>query len=177
MQIKITPVFRLEHWGLFLVQKSTMVFFFSDAIYRRMGTNKCIYYSNYSTSYLFRNTNRLYRITINDTPEKCFVCCVLTELLQNNIINVIMLKTCYRGKIMIKHQRKIFGIKFDVERINPVGLPLYLTAGRSFWRYTYSGMSFIIVSIPNDEKFGVIAFEKQCALLERKRYRYSFYCR
>ena len=38
---------------------------FSDAIYRRMGTNKCIYYSNYSTSYLFRNTNRLYIITIN----------------------------------------------------------------------------------------------------------------
>ena len=145
-----------------------MVFFFSDAIYRRTGTNKCIYYSNYSTSYLFRNTNRLYIITINDTPEKCFVCCVLTELLQNNIINVIMLKTCYRGKIMIKHQRKIFGIKFDVERINPVGLPLYLTAGRSFWRYTYSGMSFIIVNIPNDEKFGVIAFEKQRALLEKR---------
>ena len=69
---------------------------------------------------------------------------------------------------MIKHQRKIFGIKFDVERINPVGLPLYLTAGRSFWRYTYSGMSFIIVNIPNDEKFGVIAFEKQRALLEKR---------
>ena len=60
---------------------------------------------------------------------------------------------------MIVHQRKLFGIKFDVERVNPAGLPLYLKAGRSFWIYSFSGMDFILVTIPNDEKFGVIALE------------------
>lgn len=69
---------------------------------------------------------------------------------------------------MILHQRKLFGIKFDVERVNPVGLPLYLKAGRSFWIYSFSGMDFILVTIPNDEKFGVIALEKQRALLEAR---------
>ena len=69
---------------------------------------------------------------------------------------------------MVKHQRKIFGIDFDVKSMKPAGLPVYLTAGRSFWRYSYSGNEFVLVTIPNDEKFGVIAFEKRRALLEEK---------
>jgi len=69
---------------------------------------------------------------------------------------------------MIRHQRRIFGIQFDVKRINPVGLPLYLTAGRSFWRYSYLGHEFILVDIPDDDRFGVVAFDKQRALLEKK---------
>ena len=69
---------------------------------------------------------------------------------------------------MISHQKIIFGIKFDVKRVNPTGLPLYLKAGRSFWIYSYSGMDFILVTIPNDEKFGVIALEKQRGLLEAR---------
>ena len=78
---------------------------------------------------------------------------------------------------MISHQRKIFGIKFDVKRVNPAGLPLYLKTGRSFWVYSYSGMDFILVTIPNDEKFGVVALEKQRILLEarfKKPIAYSF---
>lgn len=75
---------------------------------------------------------------------------------------------CYRGQTMILHQRKLFGVNFDVKRVNPVGLPLYLKAGRSFWMYSFSGLSFILVTIPVDEKFGVIALEKQRALLEAR---------
>ncbi len=68
---------------------------------------------------------------------------------------------------MIKHQRKLFGIYFDVERIKPIGFPLYLTTGRLFWRYSYLGNTFIVVTVPDDERFGVVAFQKQLALLEK----------
>ena len=69
---------------------------------------------------------------------------------------------------MILHQRKLFGINFDVKKVNPAGLPIYLKAGRSFWVYSFSGMEFILVTIPDDEKFGVIALEKQRGLLEAR---------
>lgn len=69
---------------------------------------------------------------------------------------------------MINQKSRLFGIDFDVKRIKPSGFPLYLTANRSFWRYSFSGNEFILVTIPNDEKFGVVAFEKQRVQFETK---------
>ena len=68
---------------------------------------------------------------------------------------------------MIKQSRRLFGIDFDVEKMKPVGLPLYMTSGRSFWKYSYSGNEFILVTVSSDEKFGVIALEKQRILFEK----------
>lgn len=69
---------------------------------------------------------------------------------------------------MVSNKSRLFGIDFDVKRIKPSGFPLYLTANRSFWKYSFSGNEFILVTIPNDEKFGVIAFEKQRIQFEEK---------
>lgn len=69
---------------------------------------------------------------------------------------------------MINQKSRLFGIEFDVKRIKPSGFPLYLTANRSFWKYSFSGNEFILVSVPNDEKFGVVAFEKQRIQFETK---------
>lgn len=43
---------------------------------------------------------------------------------------------------------------------------LYLTAGREFFTVHVEGLSFLLVKIPANDRFGVIALEKQLALLK-----------
>lgn len=64
--------------------------------------------------------------------------------------------------------RKLFGLDFDTEKLETKDLPLYLTAGRTFHRLSCAGLPFVLVRIRADERFGVIAFEKQAAQLSEK---------
>lgn len=64
--------------------------------------------------------------------------------------------------------RKIFGVDFVQTEMNVKDLPIYLTAGRSFYKLSFSGIEFILIKVSEDERFGVIALEKQERLLEEK---------
>lgn len=55
-----------------------------------------------------------------------------------------------------------FGLTVKEELIGKVrGLPMYMTNGRSFYRMEISGIPFLLVSVPEDDKFGVVALQKQ----------------
>ena len=59
-----------------------------------------------------------------------------------------------------------FGIDCKIEKTKVKGLALYLTAGREFFTVHVEGLSFLLVKIPANDRFGVIALEKQLALLK-----------
>ena len=62
---------------------------------------------------------------------------------------------------MDKDFKKLFGLKFQVKHMESPNLPLFMTAGREFYKLSNDICSFILVTIPENERFGVIAFEKQ----------------
>ena len=64
--------------------------------------------------------------------------------------------------------RQLFGIKFSIEPVKIKGLPVYITFGRSFFRLSFIDNDFILVKIAADEKFGVVALEKQAVLISSK---------
>ena len=63
---------------------------------------------------------------------------------------------------------KLFGLEFRVREAAAKELPLYLSAGRTFMKLSGIGMEFLLVRIPADEKTGIVALEKQAALLAEK---------
>ena len=69
---------------------------------------------------------------------------------------------------MNQDYKDLFGLEFLTERVKVPDLPLYLTAGRVFCRLSNGGFSFILVSIPENERFGVVAFEKQIRQISSK---------
>lgn len=69
---------------------------------------------------------------------------------------------------MNQEKMTLFGMEFRMEKLNTDDLPLYLTAGRAFFKMTFSGHEFLLVRLSANERFGVIAFEKQAALLSAK---------
>ncbi len=69
---------------------------------------------------------------------------------------------------MISEYQKLFGLDFEKKELKVENLPIYLTARRSFFRLSYNNMEFILVCLPKDEKYGVIAFEKQEKLISEK---------
>ncbi len=62
----------------------------------------------------------------------------------------------------------LFGLNFRIEEFKTKGLPIYLTSGRSFFKLSYGDSRFLLVSLPENERFGVLAFEKQEILLSEK---------
>ena len=64
--------------------------------------------------------------------------------------------------------KKIFGLEFRTERMKTPDLPLYLTAGRRFCKLSYDSCSFILVAIPENERFGAVAYEKQIRQISSK---------
>ena len=64
--------------------------------------------------------------------------------------------------------KQLFGIKFDIEPIKIKGLPVYITAGRTFFKLSYFNNDFILVRLSSDERFGVVALEKQAVLISSK---------
>ncbi|MDO4939930.1 MAG: MarR family transcriptional regulator [Lachnospiraceae bacterium] len=57
---------------------------------------------------------------------------------------------------------KLFGIEFDEEEITaPKGLPVYMTSGRKTFRLSLEDWGFIVICIPEMDRFGVVALKKQ----------------
>lgn len=55
-----------------------------------------------------------------------------------------------------------FGLEVHEEQIDRIkGLPPYMTNGRSFYRMEISGIPFLLITIPEDDRFGVAALQKQ----------------
>lgn len=55
-----------------------------------------------------------------------------------------------------------FGLTANAEEIPaPVGLPFYLTSGRTFFRVTVGGVTFLLIALAKEDRFGVVALEKQ----------------
>ncbi len=72
------------------------------------------------------------------------------------------------GERMDYEDLRLFGLDFRKEKLETKGLPLYLTAGRDFFKLSYAGQQFALVRVYDDERFGVIALEKQAAQLTEK---------
>lgn len=72
------------------------------------------------------------------------------------------------GNKMTRDSLNLFGLVFQAEKLETKGLPLYLTAGRGLQRLSFADQSFVLVKVPEDERFGVIALEKQAELLSGK---------
>jgi len=69
---------------------------------------------------------------------------------------------------MIGDYQNLFGLNFKKEEMTVNNLPLYLTSHRSFYKLSYNKMEFILVCISSDEKYGVVAFEKQEKIIGEK---------
>ena len=69
---------------------------------------------------------------------------------------------------MNEKYKQLFGLKFGIEPVKIKGLPLYITSGRSFFRLFYLDIDFILVKLSADEKFGVVALEKQAVQISSK---------
>ena len=63
---------------------------------------------------------------------------------------------------------KLFGLEFRATEVEAKELPLYLSAGRTFMKLSGIGVEFLLVRIPADGKTGIVALEKQAALLAEK---------
>ena len=55
-----------------------------------------------------------------------------------------------------------FDMDFQISQINDTkGLPFYMLSKRQFYRMNGAQISFVMVKLQNDERFGVIALDKQ----------------
>ncbi len=68
----------------------------------------------------------------------------------------------------MKDIRRILGLDFQLSKLSAKDLPVYVTAGREFYRLSYAGCRFILIRLPSNEKFGVIALRKQAELVSGK---------
>ena len=59
---------------------------------------------------------------------------------------------------------KSFGIPFTMKEIDaPTGLPLYMISNRLFYEVSADDITFLLVTIPETDRFGVVALGKQLA--------------
>ena len=64
--------------------------------------------------------------------------------------------------------KRLFGLEFFESDMDAKDLPVYLTARRSFFRMSCSGIEFILIKVRDDERFGVAALEKQITTIAEK---------
>ena len=69
---------------------------------------------------------------------------------------------------MFADYKSLFGLDIKLNKMNVKDLPIYLTVKRSFYKAACLGVEFVLVDVPNDEKFGVIALQKQTVILSDK---------
>lgn len=63
---------------------------------------------------------------------------------------------------MFKELENLFGAKFEEREIKfPKGLPIYMTSGRKLYQLSLDDASFIVVSVSEMNRFGVVALQKQ----------------
>lgn len=57
---------------------------------------------------------------------------------------------------------KDFGLEVNIKKApKPVGLPLYMTSGRNFYKASLCGCFFVLVEVERNDRFGSIALKKQ----------------
>ena len=64
--------------------------------------------------------------------------------------------------------KRIFGLDFQISDAITDGLPIYMTIGRSYFMLSYDDVKFLLVSLSKDERFGIVALEKQIIKLVDK---------
>ena len=65
---------------------------------------------------------------------------------------------------MLNQLKKAFGLDVQINQAaKPAGLPVYMTNNRVFFDVSINHVDFLLVSIPDMDRFGVIALEKQMA--------------
>ena len=65
---------------------------------------------------------------------------------------------------MLNQLKKAFGLDVQINQAaKPAGLPVYMTNNRVFFDVSINHVDFLLVSIPDTDRFGVIALEKQMA--------------
>ena len=70
---------------------------------------------------------------------------------------------------MIDAINKAFGTSFQMEKIDKMkGLPVFMISRRSFYKVSDDTSCFLLVKLSNDEKFGVVALDKQRNQYEEK---------
>ena len=63
---------------------------------------------------------------------------------------------------MLNQLKKAFGLDVQINQAaKPAGLPVYMTNNRAFFNVRIDQTDFLLVSIPDTDRFGVIALEKQ----------------
>lgn len=77
-------------------------------------------------------------------------------------------KNVIEVKFMEILNKNIFGLNFQAEEINTKGLPVFMTAQRSFFRMSYKEIDFLCVQLSKEERFGIVALEKQLSFLSNK---------
>lgn len=71
----------------------------------------------------------------------------------------------------------VFGLDLKIQKSEkPKGLPIYMTADRSFYIASDNDIDFLLINISKNEKFGVIALEKQLMLFKEKTGMQAAYC-
>ncbi|MBQ4290067.1 MAG: hypothetical protein II719_02620, partial [Clostridia bacterium] len=83
------------------------------------------------------------------------------------IKNITILKNVTNRGFMMGSKR-LFGLEFFESDMDAKDLPVYLTARRSFFRMSCSGIEFILIKVRDDERFGVAALEKQATTIAGK---------
>ena len=63
---------------------------------------------------------------------------------------------------LLRELKKYFGeqVKYD-EVLHLKGIPIYMAVGRRFYHVQISKSEFLVVELPPDDKYGVIALKKQ----------------
>lgn len=62
-----------------------------------------------------------------------------------------------------------FGLDFQIDKVEKIkAMPIYMTARRTFYKVYNSEMSFILISVNENETFGVVALSKQQTEFEAK---------
>lgn len=64
--------------------------------------------------------------------------------------------------------KSTFGWNCKIKETNVTGLPLYMKAGRKITEVDAEDCSFLLVFLPEDDRFGTIALQKQSSLYEEK---------
>ena len=58
--------------------------------------------------------------------------------------------------------KEMFGLDAQIEQIPaPPGLPIYMTANRTFSKVVVNDTAFLMVTLPDEDRFGAVALEKQ----------------
>ena len=65
---------------------------------------------------------------------------------------------------MLEQLKDAFGLDVQIEQaVQPSGLPLYMTNNRLFFKVRIGQTEFLLIDISDEDRFGVIALEKQMA--------------